>query len=148
MKNKIMLKQASVMLITGVLTTLAYAQPVYKWQDAKGATHYTQTPPPAGVAQKKVDVRSRTDLSPTPVQTSLTPATPDTGNSAAQTAATAPKQKMSAADCQAIKSTLADLNSGRRMYENDANGERSYLTEEQKAERISTYSKNIADACN
>ncbi|MBF7687824.1 DUF4124 domain-containing protein [Acinetobacter rathckeae] len=32
-------------LLTLLLTTTAYAQDIYKWIDANGTTHYSQTPP-------------------------------------------------------------------------------------------------------
>lgn len=133
-------------LVTGCafISILSYAQPVYKWQDAKGATHYTQTPPPAGANAKTVDVRSRTNLQPV----TLAPSVADTSTQATNKAPAAPqKPRLKAEDCQQLRNTLDTLNTGRRIYESDKNGERAYLTEEQRTERISTYTKNLAEAC-
>ena len=38
---------AAVVLVLGVVGTAAQAQPVYKWVDADGKTHYGSQPPPA-----------------------------------------------------------------------------------------------------
>ena len=38
--------------------TPAVAQQIYRWVDAKGTTHYSQDPPPAGVKAVPVDIRA------------------------------------------------------------------------------------------
>lgn len=150
------LKPAQLSIVGGVLGVVitgstAQAQPVYKWQDAKGATHYTQTPPPASAkAAQKVEVRSRSDLQPTVAVSDSSVATPasKTSPSGSQPATTAQqKPRLKAEDCQVLKDTVDTLASGRRLYESDANGERAYITEEQRAERISTYTKNLKEGC-
>lgn len=141
-----MVSGAIAMVITG---NSAQAQAVYKWQDAKGATHYTQTPPPVGAKSQMVEVKSRTNLQPLTITTIDATAT-NTGNKAnpgTQATSSQQKPKLKQEDCQTLKSTLDTLNSGRRLYEADAKGERAYLTEEQRAERIQTYSKNLAEGC-
>jgi len=37
---------------------------LYKWQDEAGAWHYTDTPPPAGVSYRRVEVRSDVNVVP------------------------------------------------------------------------------------
>ena len=142
------LKIGLLISITTLLATTIQAQQVYKWKDEKGRLHYTQTPPPARYAQA-VNIKER----PTPV-----PATNGQKSAAAGTTATntdnkataskpAPAPKLSASDCKAMQDNLALLQTGRRLYENDAGGERAYMTEERKAQQIQVYQQNLKNGC-
>lgn len=53
-------------------TGAAQAEQYYKWRDANGALHYTQTPPPKGAQADTVAVSSRV---PEPVAPAATPQT-------------------------------------------------------------------------
>lgn len=135
-----------------LLMSASYAQPVYKWQDAKGAVHYTQTPPPAGAKAQTVEVRSRTNLQPVTINSApAADATPaNTSNKTAgntQAASGQQKLKLKPEDCQKLKDALETLKTDKRIYESDKNGERAYLSDEQRAERISSYSKNVSEGC-
>jgi glutaredoxin len=57
MKRTTLLMTASCAALLAAAAGNALAQQVYKWKDAKGVTHYSDTPPPAG-EQKKVQVKS------------------------------------------------------------------------------------------
>ncbi len=138
-------------LLLGLATAIlspAQAQQFYKWKDEKGATHYTQTPPPARNSQTlSIKARAATPAPTTP-PLATTAAKPEASKDAATKAPAQAKQKLSAEACQQIKSNLELLQSGRRLYQNDTGGERSYLTEAQKAVQIQTYSQNLAQGCN
>ncbi len=137
-------------LLLGLATAsfnLAQAQQFYKWQDEKGATHYSQTPPPARYS-KALSIKER----PAAPTTAAVPAATDNAKPAAPTAkptkpAAPAVQKLSAEACKDLKSNLDLLQSGRRLYQNDSGGERSYLTEAQKSAQIQTYTQNIAQGC-
>lgn len=139
-------------LLLGLATAIlspAQAQQFYKWKDEKGATHYTQTPPPARNSQTlSIKTRAAT-VAPTtpPLVTTATAAKPEASKDAATKTPAPPKQKLSAEACQQIKSNLELLQSGRRLYQNDAGGERSYLTEAQKTVQMQTYNQNLAQGC-
>lgn len=55
-----------------------YAKEFYKWVDANGSTHYTDTPPPKSTKQTKVNTYGWNNSNPTQTQTSThgTPAIP------------------------------------------------------------------------
>ena len=137
-------------LLLGLATAIlnpVHAQQFYKWKDAKGATHYTQTPPPARSSQTlSIKARAATATPPTP-PVAATTAKAEPSKDAATKAPAPPKQKLTAETCQQIKNNLELLQSGRRLYQNDAGGERSYITEAQKATQIQTYSQNLAVGC-
>lgn len=122
-------------------SNIVFAQQIYKWQDEKGAIHYTQSPPSAKNAIR-MDIKTRA-----PVPSTVVPETKPAASAPQPATVTTTPQKLKAEDCAIIKGSLEELQSGRRLYESDKNGERSYLTEEQKAERIKTYSKNLSDGC-
>lgn len=132
---------------TALMTTTVNAQQVYKWKDDKGALHYTQTPPPARYA-KSVNIKER----PAPVVNTAKTATLASNTTAnvdskATAPATKPAPKLSAESCKAMQDNLALLQTGQRLYEKDAGGERAYMTEERRASQIQTYQQNIANGC-
>jgi type IV secretory pathway VirB10-like protein len=55
------------------------------------------------------------------------------------------QQAERSANCDAARSNQAALNSGNRMTEYDKNGERSFLTDEQRAERAKRAQKTLAN---
>ena len=125
------------------------AQQFYKWKDEKGATHYTQTPPPARNSQALSIIARAATTAPSPVATTNTtaPAPTDASKKVAAKTPVPAAAKLSAQACQDLKANLDLLQSGRRLYENDSGGERSYLTEAQKAVQIQTYTQNLAQGC-
>ncbi|WP_440225598.1 DUF4124 domain-containing protein [Dokdonella sp. MW10] len=55
----------SLLLLAGVWSGAAMAAQVYSWTDANGVKHYSDSPPPANVDAKKLNVRTGV-TSPTP----------------------------------------------------------------------------------
>lgn len=143
-----MLKPGLLISITALLATTVQAQQVYKWKDAKGVLHYTQTPPPARHAQS-VNIKER----PAPAPAANAQKTALASNAATSTVTKAaaslskPVVKLSAEACQGLQDNLALLQTGRRLYENDTGGERAYMTEQRRAQQIRIYQHNIATGC-
>ena len=138
------LKIGLLISITTLLATTTQAQQVYKWKDEKGRLHYTQTPPPARYAQA-VSIKERS--TPAPATNGQKSAETSAANTDSKATASKPAPKLSASDCKAMQDNLALLQTGRRLYENDAGGERAYMTEERRAQQIQTYQQNIANGC-
>lgn len=150
MKRGMMLGALSVHLVTGlglVLTSsLAQAQQIYKWADEKGALHYSQTPPPARYS-KAVDVKARV-TTPTPAASATAnKEAGKTGDPANPAPAKPQTPKFSAETCQTMQNNLAQLQTGRRLYEKDTGGERAYITEERRAQQIQIYQQNLKNGC-
>lgn len=55
---------------------LASAQQIYKWKDASGVTHFSQTPPSNGTHYSKMHLNTEPDVSSNPAPSAS--ATPDT----------------------------------------------------------------------
>lgn len=142
------LKLGLLISATAMLSTIVQAQQVYKWKDAKGVLHYTQTPPPARYSQS-VNIKERPALAPVASAQKTAPAGDTNTNAASNNVAptSKPAPKLSAEACKGMQDNLALLQTGRRLYENDAGGERAYITEERRAQQIQTYQQNIANGC-
>jgi len=150
---------------------LALAAPasaqLYKWVDKDGRTRYTDQPPPPGV-------QSRT-IAP-PAQPAPAPAAADATGEAAKDAPAAPltpaqqeqafrkrqleekkaeekaeaEQKDKAikqANCERARSALNTFESGQRVTQTDANGERYYLDDAQRAHEAEAARQAVKDWC-
>ncbi len=153
--NKWILTALSPMLL--VVVQSSHASPFYKWVDEKGATHYTQTPPPQKEA-KKVDINTHLPADSTTAIKNLNTQSKANLKADAEadkaadkkkedTAADAARRAKNTAACQQIKASVSQLQSGRRLYDTDAKGERSYLTEDQKAAQIQQANTQIQKDC-
>lgn len=140
-----------------LITTTSYGQPYYKWVDDKGATHYTQTPPPQKAAQK-VTVSTHTPEDSANEIKNLNDQASKNLKATTEEEAAASKTKLNAAadterrnknsaTCQHVKANQALLQTGQRIHTFDAKGERSYLTEEQKSAQIKQQATQIKNDC-
>jgi len=136
-----------------------------KWVDENGKVHYSDQPPPANVKAKTL--RSTPDTPP-----SLTSASGVAASSAPPAVKTiaereaelkkAQKAKKDAADkaaqeqavieenktnCEASRQNLRTLQEGMRIVEISANGERSYISDEQRQQRIAKAQQDISSYC-
>jgi len=137
---------------------------ISKWVDAQGRVHYSDQPPPPEA--KAETLRSASDTEGTAGTSGVTatsaPAAPKTiaereaelkkAQQAKQEAADKAAQKQAAADalkasCATAQQNLRTLQDGIRMVEIDANGERSYLDDKQRQQRIEKAQQEISNLC-
>ncbi len=127
-----------------------------KWVDADGKVHYSDQPPPPNVKAKTLRVSSE------PAVPAIAPAAPKTvaeqeaefrkaqqmkkeaADKAAREQAKAEAEK---ANCVAAQQNLRTLQEGVRMVEVDAKGERLYLDDEQRRQRIEKAMQNVNTYC-
>ena len=144
-------------LIPFAVGQMCHATPFYKWVDEQGATHYAQTPPPQKIVKKVVvsahipvdsskAIKSLNTLSKTDIKED------DAAVKAADKAKTTATEETArraknAPQCQQIRASLVQLQSGKRLHETDAKGERSYVTEAQKATQIQQANTQIQKEC-
>lgn len=150
-----------------ILLTLASANTfaaVSKWVDAQGRVHYSDQPPPSDA--KAETLRSASGNEGTADTSGVTatsaPAAPKTiaeqeaelkkAQQAKQAAADKAAQKQAAADavkasCANAQQNLRTLQAGVRMVEIDANGERSYMDDTQRQQRIEKVQQEISNLC-
>ena len=119
-----------------------FAQVVYKWVDDEGVTHFSAQPP-RGVDAERTSIRLQNTYRPTPqAQDQAEP-------TAAQNAAAATRrkqqneqaadnkiqakneQKIRAENCAEARTRLEKYTTARRLYREQDDGERNYLTDDE-----------------
>ncbi|TAN72328.1 MAG: DUF4124 domain-containing protein [Gallionella sp.] len=126
-----------------------------KWVDENGKVHYSDQPPPA-------NVKSETLRSTSAAASASAPAAPKTiaereaelkkaRQAKKEAAEKAAKEQAAAeaieANCAAARQNLRTFQSGIRMAEVDAKGERSYLSDEQRQQRIAKAQQDVGTFC-
>jgi hypothetical protein len=141
----------------------AFAE-VNKWVDENNQVHYSDQPPPAIAKTKKLrsDSDSRGSAAASGVAETTGSAAPKTIAEREAELRKAQKAKKEAADkavknqaneedikanCAQAQLSLKALQEGMRMVEIDANGERSYLDDEQRQQRIAKTQQDISRIC-
>lgn len=145
-----------------ILLTLASASALAglnKWVDADGKVHYSDQPPPANV---KATVLRSLSSATDPAAASSAPAAPKTiaereaelrkAQQAKQEAADKAAREQAEADarkesCIAARKNLGMLQEGMRMMEIDAQGQRYYLNDEQRQQRIAKAQQDVSTYC-
>jgi hypothetical protein len=89
-----------------LMSALVSAQ-VYKWKDASGTVHYSQTPPSS--ATKFKEVKPDTSVPPTPAASAAAPAAAPVAPPATTTVADTPENR--AKLCSSLQTNLAALQS-------------------------------------
>lgn len=151
-------------LLTFLLLASANASAaLIKWVDAEGKVHYSDQPPPPNVKSETLRVPS----APAPVSASGTdaasgPAGPKTIAEREAELKKAQQAKKEAADkaakeqaridaekaqCEAAQQNLRALQEGMRLVEIDAKGERSYLDDSQRQQRIEKARQDVSAYC-
>ncbi|BBI99322.1 hypothetical protein FGKAn22_10150 [Ferrigenium kumadai] len=151
-------------------STTAFAA-LSKWVDEKGEVHYSDAPPPANVKAKTLRPSATTPESTT-APANTTPASGATAASAPAGPKTiaereaelkkAQQAKKEAADraakeqanketekanCAEAQQSLRTLQEGRRITEIDAQGEYSYLEDDQRQQRIAKAQESVKNWC-
>jgi hypothetical protein len=136
---------------------------VYKWVDKDGNVHFTETPPPEEIVEAEEVDTSRSELSESQRQEAIRlkrSREPDTAEAASSDdAAMKERQKAIEAQlekdyqakrlkaCNSAKVNLQMMQSGGRVYEENASGERIPVDESARAERIEYYQGKVKQYC-
>ena len=128
----------------------------YKWVDENNRTHYSEQPPPNIKAKVLTSAGGGNNAA------ASSPAAPKT---IAERAAELDKAKLAKKDgaekaaqkqayddalkanCDGARRNLAALKDGIRLVEVDANGERSYLTDDQRQQKMAKAQQDIQANC-
>lgn len=137
------------------VSTGVYADDIYKWTDADGNVHYEDRP--SGNPSEERLQFSYNRTSSTTVQ-SRVQARRDAGAARQEARADADTEKRTAAEnraaaeekrakCQDYRARLKTMLESRRVYREDAAGERTYLDETARAEARSKAEELIKETC-
>jgi len=145
------------LLILLMLATTNTFAAISKWVDDQGRVHYSDLPPPPGTQQNILREESNTQdsasSSPSDVKT-IADREADLKKEKAGKQAEADKaaQKKAAEDarkasCDSARENLRTLQSGVRVMTVNANGEKSYMDDKERQQRIDQANKAISDYC-
>lgn len=147
-----------------LLTTHALAE-VNKWVDENNHVHYSDQPPPVDAKAKKLRSTSNSEDSSNvdSAAKSSQPARPKTvaereaelrkaqqekKQAAAKNAQKLAEEEAKRTNCANAQRRLRTLQDGAPITEIDADGERSYLDDEQRQQRITKTQQDINNLCN
>jgi len=148
--------RVSLLIVAALAATawsIAHADEVYRWVDQDGYVHYSQTPPAAtGVNARKVDI---TPLAPDPVspqyQSDLAQFVQqkNTDEQAAEKQAAQDEQKKARIHkaCDARRAQLQLLRQSGRVFTVDAQGERKYIADPDRAQQEQQLQDEIGEYC-
>jgi uncharacterized protein (DUF2126 family) len=109
---------------------------VYKWTDAKGTTHFSETPPPVGTKYSTVNIAA-SDGGASSSSSSTTPdssnTTSDTNSDQNQTMADTPENR--AKLCGQLKDSISTL-SGSAPVVQQMNGQQTLLNADQRKQQL------------
>ncbi len=159
------MKRSAALLSALIACSAAHAQ-IYQYKDSTGTTVYSDQPPPSSVkprvvksqsgSQKEAD--SRTDAT----KPAGAPATPKTAADREMEFAKRQKERQTQAEkdqkdaaaaaerkdnCERAQRQLQALESGARVAIVDANGERSFLDDDQRSREIERNRKVASENC-
>lgn len=128
------------MITLAAVAVTATAQ-VYKWKDAQGRMHYSDTPPPQGGSE----VMNSRDI---PVSTIATPkAPPITAKAPAAQASEVTQIQKDPKVCQEARARKSFLQTGQLARTVNEKGEVEYLSDERRQSQIAEADKAIATHC-
>jgi hypothetical protein len=154
-----MIAMSKFLLIILMLASANVFAEISKWVDGQGQVHYSDRPPPPETRAETLHLTSGSADSTTGVSA---PAAPKTiaereaelrkaqqekkaaAEKAAQKQATADALK---ASCATSQQNLRTLQEDIRMIEVNANGERSYMDDKQRQQRIAKAQQDISTYC-
>ncbi|WP_339511188.1 DUF4124 domain-containing protein [Pseudomonas sp. RL_15y_Pfl2_60] len=131
-----------------LLPGLATAE-IYRWTDANGQVHFDQRPVGQGaeVVEVKPQVIERDQATRNSEQRSERFYDARRQEQAEANAASAQRRSEQDAKCRALRDNLAQMPEGRRYYRVEANGERTYYSDEQLDKARADLRQQIASGC-
>ncbi|MFI8479973.1 DUF4124 domain-containing protein [Pseudomonas sp. NPDC078700] len=131
-----------------LLPGLAVAE-IYRWTDANGQVHFDQRPTGQGATavEVKPQVIERDQATRNSEQRSERFYDARRQEQAEASAASVQRRKERDAQCQKLRSSLAQMPEGRRYYRVEANGERTYYSDEQLDTARAQLRGQIASRC-
>lgn len=112
-------------------STALAAEHYFKWQDANGVWHYTQQPPPEGVASERINVstgRSEPEQAPAPAT--------ESPEAAAAAANNAEVEKRRREACQAARTNVATMEANPTVTMLNADGTQRTLSPEETQRQL------------
>jgi IS5 family transposase len=154
--REVAMKHCFAIIVLSLLGLNAHAG-VNKWVDAEGKVHYSDAPPPEAKTEtvRNISGKGQTEAPATYSTKSYAEREAEMKKSklekeeaskkeAQKNAATEAKER----SCEAARQHARALEEGARVYNYDQNGERVYLDDDTRAQRLEEARKTISADCN
>ncbi|MBS1154703.1 MAG: hypothetical protein H6R07_627 [Proteobacteria bacterium] len=142
------MKRMTLLLLSMLLAGAAVAGQIYKWKDAEGKIHYSDTPPP--VDSKVTTLKMRAEDQPVSAVASPK-APPIVGKSASAAAASAPAAPAPSEKdpklCQQAQARKTFLQSGQLTRSVNEKGEVEFMSDQKRAAELADTQKAIERFC-
>jgi hypothetical protein len=148
------MRRLGLLLLLLPLAFAAVSQPMYKWVDEKGVTHYSETPPPDGKAQK-VEVKPSGPAGGAAAPENWKQRELDARQKRLERGQREEKEKAEEHNASATRTNRC--NRARRglqvlerqvpVYEFNDKNEKVYITDEDRAREIEEWKKIIRENC-
>jgi hypothetical protein len=145
------MRRLPIALVLLLVAPLVSAQ-VYKWTDAKGTIHYSESPPPTGTKYSQVSVSTGDDSSGASSDGSATSAssTPMPTNDTAQTQSLVDNPENRAKLCGSLKANIGTLQGTGPVVMQGSGGSQQLLSADQRKQQLdasqSQYQQYCADS--
>jgi hypothetical protein len=155
--------RARLLILALICLPLMAGAKVYKWVDKDGNVHFTESPPPEDAAQSEEVDTSRSQRSESQRQEAMrlqqgrepeAEASPEDMDAAALARQKALEEQMEReyqekrkVACNSAKVNLQMLQSGGRIYDEDEDGNRTYLDDRERTQRIEHYQGKVDQYC-
>jgi hypothetical protein len=144
------MRRLSVALALLLVAPLATAQ-VYKWTDAQGTVHYSETPPPQGTKYNQVSVSTDTS---TPASSSssassaaaTSPPASDNGGQGSQQLPDTPENRTKF--CASLKSNIGTLQGSAPVVVQGTGGQQQLLNADQRKQQLDASQSQYQQYCN
>lgn len=139
----------AMLLALALIALAAMAQPMYKWVDEKGVTHFSESPPPDGKATKvevkptgtekaRVDNWKERELESRQRRTQKDSVEEETRRK---------EERTRAQHCSRAREGLDTVKNSRRVYSLDEKGERVYMEDKDRPAAIEKWSQDVERYC-
>jgi hypothetical protein len=130
----------------------ASAQQIYKWKDANGVTHFSQTPPSSGAHFTRMHLASEPDVSSNPPPASGSADNTGPGASAPQQSAPASSTQPDTASnraelCKQLSSNISLLQSKQPVITGGDNGKQEVMSDNAREAQLATARAQQAQYC-
>lgn len=131
----------------------ASAQQIYKWKDANGVTHFSQTPPPSsGTHFTKMQLTSEPDVSSNPPPASAGTDNTEPGTSVPQQTAPASSTQPDTASnraelCKQLTSNISLLQGKQPVVTGGGNGKQEVMSDNAREAQLATARAQQAQYC-
>lgn len=142
------MRRLSIALALLLVAPLACAQ-VYKWTDAHGTTHYSESPPPTGTKYNQVSVNTGTSA-PAGASTVATSNSSTTSTQNSSSAAQAPVEdtpENRAKLCNSLKTNIGTLQGSGPVVMNNG-GQQQVLNADQRKQQLDASQSQYSQYCN